>query len=47
MRPAVWFAGNADAALEILREVAADAAGDGDANRLVTVQRRIAEILEG
>jgi class 3 adenylate cyclase/tetratricopeptide (TPR) repeat protein len=43
----VWFAGDADAALEILREVAADAAGDGDANRLVTVQRRIAEILEG
>ncbi len=42
-----WFAGDADAAMAILDEVRAEAAGDGDAHRLVVVGRRMAEILEG
>lgn len=42
-----WFAGDAEAALAILEEVTVEAAGDGDAIRLVSVGRRKAEILEG
>ncbi len=42
-----WFKGDAGAALATLDEVRAEAAGDGDANRLVNVGRRTAEILEG
>ena len=42
-----WLVGDADGAIAILDEVAAQAAGDGDGNRLVSVGRRRAEILEG
>jgi len=42
-----WFKGDAAAALAILDEVRTEAADDGDANRLVNVGRRTAEILEG
>ncbi len=42
-----WLAGDSAAALAILDEVMVDAVGDGDANRLVSVSRRKAEIFEG
>jgi class 3 adenylate cyclase/tetratricopeptide (TPR) repeat protein len=42
-----WFAGDAAAALAILDDVIVEAAGDGDANRLISAGRRRAEILEG
>jgi predicted ATPase/class 3 adenylate cyclase len=42
-----WFKGDAAAALAILDEVRAEAADDGDANRLVNVDRRAGDILEG
>ncbi len=41
----LWLAGDPDGALAILDEVGGEAAGDGDANRLVFVLRRKAEIL--
>jgi class 3 adenylate cyclase len=43
----VWFKGDAAAALAVLDEVRAEAAGDGDANGLVASGRRTADILEG
>jgi tetratricopeptide (TPR) repeat protein len=41
----LWLAGDPDGALAVADEVGAEAVGDGDANRLVFVGRRKAEIL--
>ena len=42
-----WLRGDSAAALEIIEEVIAEAAGDGDSNRVVGASRRKYEILEG
>jgi tetratricopeptide (TPR) repeat protein len=42
----IWIAGDTSAALAISDEVMIEAAGDGDANRLVATSRRMAEMLE-
>jgi len=42
----IWIAGDTSAAMAISDEVMIEAAGDGDANRLVATSRRMAEMLE-